>query len=468
MVHDYTYGDIEDRLPEYFLFIRCIMSNDLKQQTKQIIGSNKAAEHLTDNSKQFRLRTLILIRWIAVFGQLISLLTVYFILDFNFPIAFSLITVAVSVGINIAATIIKPAATRLNERDSALYLGFDIIQLAALIYFTGGLQNPFSILFLVPVTISATILPVRTTFSLSGIAIACISLLAFFHWPLPWENDFFTLPALYLIALWIALIVGVIVIASYTARVSIEARKMAEALTATKMALAREQRLSAIGALAAAAAHQLGTPLSTIAVAAKELSKEHQKEGSFLEDAKLIREEVARCREILRRLATLGVGEGEEPYGRITLTALIEIAAEPHLRSSNELKIVILPHSVGSEPLVPRRAEIIHGLGNILENSFQFSESEVKVEIYWDINQIIIEVTDDGVGFPPTLLGRLGEPYVAGFKNSSGLGLGIFIAKTLLERTGADIVFFNREQSGAGVKITWSLSFLKNLSVDGV
>ncbi|MBE03925.1 MAG: two-component sensor histidine kinase [Gammaproteobacteria bacterium] len=428
----------------------------------------KTSEDSSDNPTQVRLRTLTLIRWIAVLGQLFSLMIVFFILDFRFPIAYALIAVAVSVGINVFTTILKPAVTRLNERGAALYLGFDIIQLAALICFTGGLQNPFSILFLVPVTISATILPLRATAALSGLAVICISLLAFFHWPLPWENAFFTLPPLYLIALWVALVVGVFVIASYTARVSVEARRMVDALTATKMALAREQRLSAIGALAAAAAHQLGTPLSTIAVAAQELSKELPEENGLSEDARLIRDEVARCREILRRLATLGVGETDAPYGRITLSTLVEVAAESHRREGDKLNIVVKSIPKEAEPLVPRRAEIVHGLGNILENAFQFAKSEVNVEISWDSDQIIIVIKDDGPGFLPAVLSRLGEPYISGFQGNQGLGLGIFIAKTLLERTGAGLEFFNQHPNGGSVKVSWSTGFLKTLSAEGM
>lgn len=421
-----------------------------------------------DQPTLVRLRTLVFIRWIAVLGQLLSLLTVYYILDFIFPIELALSVVAVSAGVNFSATILKPASTRLRERGAAMYLGFDVIQLAVLIGLTGGLQNPFAILFLVPVTISASILPLRATTILSILVLTCVSLLAVYHWPLPWGNELLVFPSLYLIALWVALVVGTIVMAAYTARVSVEARNMANALTATQMALAREQRLSAIGALAAAAAHQLGTPLGTIAIAAQELARALPSDKAVSDDAKLIRDEVARCREILRRLSALGSNETEAPYGRILASALVEVAAEPHCRDGDNLTIKVSPTAEGPEPFVPRRAEIVHGLGNILENAFQFTKTNVNVEIEWNERQIILDIRDDGPGFPTAILSRLGEPYVSGRQQSGGLGLGLFIAKTLIERTGGEVIFANGSQIGSSVRVVWSTQLMKSMSTDSV
>ena len=416
-----------------------------------------------------RLRTLVLIRWIAVAGQLVSLLTVHFTLGFTLPIVPALAAVAVSAVINIAATLARPAATRLSERDAALYLGYDVLQLAVLVGLTGGLQNPFAILFLVPVTISATILPLRATAALSALVLICVSVLAVYHWPLPWgDNPVLLLPPLYLIGLWVAMVVATVVIAAYTARVSVEARNMADALTATQMALAREQRLSAIGALAAAAAHQLGTPLGTIAIAARELGRDLPEDSDISEDARLIREEVARCREILGRLSALASGEAEEPYGRILATALIEAAAEPHQRDGDNLTIRTAATVEGPEPLMPRRAEIVHGLGNILENAFQFAARGVVAEVGWTARELSIEIRDDGPGFPPAVLPRLGEPYVSGRQEPGGLGLGVFIAKTLLERTGATVTFANDVRQGGKVRVIWPRHLVDSLAADSI
>jgi two-component system, sensor histidine kinase RegB len=413
-----------------------------------------------------RLRTLILIRWIAVAGQLVSLLTVHFTMGFQLPIVPALGAVGVSAAINVAAMTLRPAATRLSERDAALYLGYDVLQLAVLVGLTGGIANPFAILFLVPVTISATILPLRATWALSALVLACVSVLAIYHWPLPWGNEPMLLPPLYLAGLWVAMMVSTVVIAVYTARVSAEARNMAGALTATQMALAREQRLSAIGALAAAAAHQLGTPLGTIAIAANELARELPEDGTIAEDALLIRDEVGRCREILGRLSALGSGEAEEPYGRIPATTLVEAAAEPHRRDSNLLVVEVGAGVSGPEPLMPRRAEIVHGLGNILENAFQLARDLVEVEVSWNTRTLSIEIRDDGPGFPPAVLPRLGEPYVSGRLEPGGLGLGVFIAKTLLERTGATLAFSNGNQHGARVRVVWPRGTVDALAAD--
>ncbi len=412
-----------------------------------------------------RLRTLILLRWLAVAGQLISILTVHYSLGFAVPLAPALGAVAVSVGINLLATVARPAATRLSDRDAAFSLGYDVVQLAVLLALTGGLQNPFSVLFLVPVTISATILSLRSTAALCGLVLVSASIVALFHWPLPWPGEGMTLPPLYLVALWVALVLGTITIASYTWRIAAEARRMANALTATQMALAREQRLSALGALAAAAAHELGTPLGTIAVVAKEMARDLLPGSAQAEDVALLASQTARCREILGRLAGLGEAEADTPYGRLPISGLAESAAAPHRRDGAVIEVTGR-HAGGDqapEPLVSRRAEIVHGLGNFIENAVQFCRQEVAVVVEWDRERISIEILDDGPGFAPGILQDLGEPYLSTRRQAGRMGLGVFIAKILLERTGAGISFSKRPTGGARVVVAWPRAVLESM-----
>jgi two-component system sensor histidine kinase RegB len=415
-----------------------------------------------------RLRTLILIRWVAVSGQLVSILVVHFWLGFPLALAPLLGAVALSAAINLVATVLRPADFRLSDAKAALFLAYDVIQLAFLIALTGGLENPFAILFLVPAGISATILGFRSTAALAALVIVCATIVAFVHLPLPWRGEAPALPQLYLLALWIAMVSGTLFITAYAWRVASEARRMANALSATQMALSHEQRLSALGALAAAAAHQLGTPLATIAVVSRELERDLPTDSPHLEDARLLVSEVARCREILGRLSALGEGEADLPYGRLPVSGLAETAAAPHRRNGITLEVVARPAegSEASEPSAPRRAEILHGLGNVIENAVQFCKERVEITVSWNEQVVTMEVMDDGPGVTPSVLVRLGEPYVSSRRKSGRMGLGVFIAKTLLERTGASMSFFNGRRHGARIVISWPRHVLEALGAD--
>ena len=413
---------------------------------------------------QVRLRTLVVIRWIAVAGQLVSILVVHYTLGFALPLAPALGAVGASVALNIAVSLAWPASTRLSGRDAALYLGYDVIQLAVLVALTGGLANPFSLLFLVPVTISATILSLRATAVLCFLVLVSISVVANYHWPLPWVDVPFALPPLYLLAMWLAMALGTVIIAAYTWRIAAEARRMADALAATRTALAQEHRVAALGALAAAAAHELGTPLGTIAVVVREMERALPAGSTLADDVALLTSQTARCREILGRLSRLGDETGEHPFGRLPLSALVEAAADPHRRDG--LPIEIETAQTGDEPMVSRRAETLHGLGNLIENAAQFASTRVTVSIDWDGAMARITVADDGPGFPPGILTALGEPYVSTRREQGRMGLGVFIAKTLLEQTGADVAFSNA-QAGARVRITWPRAALEHREEDG-
>ncbi|MGD9539013.1 MAG: ActS/PrrB/RegB family redox-sensitive histidine kinase [Alphaproteobacteria bacterium] len=416
-----------------------------------------------------RLRTLVFIRWIAIAGQLVTLLTVNFTLGFDLPLLPTLGAIALSALINVLSTALWPAQTRLSDTDAALYLAYDVIQLSVLLALTGGLQNPFALLFVVPVTVAATILSLRSTVALGALALVCISLVAVFHWPLPWGDVPLLLPPLYLTGLWAALVLGTIFIAAYTFRVAAEARRMTAAYNALQAALAREQRLSELGALAAAAAHELGTPLSTIAVVTKEIARDLPADSPYREDVALLTQQIGRCREILGRIAGLGQGALDSPYGRLPVSGLAEAAAAPHRPRDRAVTVVPQPldGAAAAEPEVARRAEIMHGLGNLVENAVEFCRDEVEVRVGWDDQRVVIEVLDDGPGFPPGLLAELGEPYVSTRRGAGRLGLGLFIAKTLLERTGGAVVFRNQAGGGARVTVEWPRAVLEAIPAEG-
>ncbi len=405
-----------------------------------------------------RLLTLVLIRWIAVSGQFLAILWVQFGLRFDLPLTLALAAVAASVLLNVAVTIRYSGATRLSNREAAYYLAYDIVQLGALLFFTGGLTNPFSLLILVPVTISATVLSLRSTLWLGVLSVICITTLAVFHMPLPWSGGAPTLPELYVAGIWAALVLGMIFITIYAWRVAEEARRMGDALAETQIVLAREQKMSALGGLAAAAAHELGTPLGTIALVAKEVKNQLPADSEMAEDMALIAEQTSRCRDILGQLSHSPEAEGRaEHFSHVSLSALVQEAVEPHRGGKIEIEIETLGE--GPAPLIPRRPEILHGLGNFIENAVDFSRATVIVRANWQSADLIVEIIDDGAGFKPDILGRLGEPYITSRKLSDdgggGLGLGVFIAKTLLERTGAQVEFHNQRGGGAKVSISW-------------
>lgn len=403
-----------------------------------------------------RLRTLVLLRWLAVGGQAGALFVVAVVLAFPLPIVAIAIPILASVLLNLVLHFAYPAAKRLSDREAGLYLAYDVLQLAALLYLTGGLQNPFSFLILVPVTISATILDLGLTIGLGAIALACISLLSVFHLPLPWRGEPFDLDPVYMVGIWASLTLGMGFIITYAWRVAAEARRLSSAVAATRDALAKEQQLSALGALAAAAAHELGTPLATIAIVARELADELG-DGPHGDDLSILMSQTRRCREILSQLSRRPEDMRDTTFSVLSLSTLVEAAAAPHLRREKGFEIDVA--GTGPEPMVQRAPEIIHGLGNLVENAMRFAREQVTIVVDWDIDEVVVAVSDDGPGFPAEVLESLGEPYVT-TRKGEGLGLGVFIAKTLIEHSGGRIGFFNRVDRGAEVAIRWPRGIL--------
>ena len=431
---------------------------------------------------RIRSRTLLLLRWIAVVGQLAAVMTVYVGLGWDLPILWCVAAIVVAAGLNTYISLAHPATKRLSENEVTAFLSFDLVQLAVLLYLTGGLHNPFSVLFLAPVVISATSLSLRNTMILIAIAGACTIVLAYVHLPLPWQPGvtFEPLP-LYTLANMVALLLGLLFTSIYAWRVAVEARSMSDALAATQAILEREHRLAALGALAAAAAHELGTPLATIALVSKELKRDLGEDPAVGEDIALLGSEVERCREILSKLGQAP----EDEYGPINMVPLdsfLEELADQHLSMGIEIKLD-LPSQAHSMPvpLAYRSPELIHGLGNIFENAIDFANRRVTLQLGWTDKTVELRIMDDGPGFATEVIDRLGDPYVTTRRRQTvassveepadafqghglhdeGLGLGFFIAKTLLERTGASLAFANLRSGGAEVRLDWDRELLE-------
>lgn len=411
------------------------------------------------SSGRLRRSTLITLRWAAIIGQSLALLFVFFGLKYPFPVGPCAFVIALSILLNLAVAMSIPLDRRVTDGEAIAQLGFDAVQLGVLLWLTGGMTNPFSLLLLAPVVTSATTLS-RTVLVTLSIWVGAISfLLLFSSQPLPWSPvNGFVLPLTFRIGSWFALLVGTTFTSLYAWRAAKESRRMSEALAATESALAHEQKLSALGGMAAAAAHELGTPLATIRLTAKEMSREVQPGSPLADDVQLLLSQTERCRDILKQLSQRG-DEGDLMHDNITLDALLDEAADPYFELGPQIDINIVGADIG--PLIRRRPELIYGLRNFIENAAGFAREKVVLMGDWDDKTITVAIDDDGPGFNPALMDRLGEPYVSGRPEKSkagGMGLGVFIAKTLLERTGAQIEFSNRRDGGARVQVTWPFS----------
>ncbi len=417
------------------------------------------------------LNALINLRWLAVAGQTIALAIVEWGLDFSLPAVPAFAIVGVTAAVNIALRLGYAATYRLSDKEAGALLAFDIVQLAMLLYLTGGLVNPFSVLFLAPVLISAMALKPRTTLLLGGLVVIVSTMLALHSLPLPWRGEPIVLPSAYIAGIWFSIVISVAFLGAYAWRVADETRKLSDALAATELVLAREQQISAIDGLAAAAAHELGTPLATIALVVRELERAMPENTPHGADIKLLRQQTERCRTILRTLTSLE--SGLAPFDKIPLAHLIEEVVSP-LRDFDIEFEIRFPDDRSKEPVVARNPAILYGLESIVENAADFAKEKVLIDALWNESEVSIAVFDDGPGFPPEILGRIGEPYLRArgqspFRRSKddeqgGLGLGFFIAKTLLERGGGTLRVENRAapETGAIVRINWRRDALES------
>ncbi len=411
-------------------------------------------------SHRLRLNTLIRLRWLAIIGQSATVLVVAYGLDFPLSVSLCFALIACSAWLNLVLAFRYPAAHRLTPLAAMGILVFDALQLAGLLYMTGGLTNPFSLLMSVPVVISATSLPIRLTAFLGALVMVLATLLAFFHLPLPWYDGVqLLMPLVYVAGMWMAVFSSIAFTAIYAFRVAQEARLLANALAATELVLQREQHLSALDGLAAAAAHELGTPLATITLVAREMEKALGDDPKYRDDITLLRSQSERCREILKRLTSLS-STGEAHMARLPLTSLVEEVTAPHRDFGISIRLEA-GESVGPEPVGRRNPGVLYGLGNLVENAVDFARETVTVRWSWTDERVTFTVIDDGPGFPPEILDRIGEPYMStrsgSEKGGGGLGLGLFIAKTLLERSGATLEFRNSGGIGEGAvaHVSW-------------
>ena len=438
-----------------------------------MIESNQDLFPESKRGEWIRLRTMIFIRWVAVTGQLAAIIIAFQYFELALDLSLCFFAVGLSALANIVASLFFPESKRLSELENVFMILFDLFQLAFLLFLTGGLNNPFSFLLVAPVVVSAAALKKKSTIIIGSAAVLIVTLLSYFFVPLETlSGKTLTIPDIFLFGNWVAISTGIVFLAFYSNRVTSELNTMSDALFATQAVLSREQKLTDLGGVVAAAAHELGTPLATIKLTSSELIEELKNFPELHDDAMLIRDQADRCGNILNSMG--GAGKDDLQMHQTLLAEIIREAAEPHSQRGVTIETKISDGHKGGidEPYIIRRPEIIHGLRNMIQNAVDFATSKVWVESSWTKESITITISDDGYGYPPNLLGRLGDPFLGakiGKENRQGyegMGLGLFIAKTLLERTGAKISFSNgdrnqtsahskREASGAIVEIYW-------------
>jgi len=424
-----------------------------------------------------RLETLTRVRWLAASGQVAALGVAAFGFGLQFPLTLCLAVVGVSATTNVLSSYVYPRSKRLSDMETLLTLAFDTAQLSLLLFLTGGLNNPFALMLIAPVTISATALQLRSTLILGLLTIVLATLLVFSFEPLRLQDGTaLGLPEMFRFGFWLALVIGITFIGLYSRSIAAEKHALTEALLAMRLALAREQKLTDLGGMIAAAAHELGTPLATIKLASAELIDALGDTPELAEDAHLIREQAERCRAILRSMGQ--AGKDDMHLRHAPLETIVFDAAAPHTERGIRFRFDALPADYPDHmPQILRRPEIIHGLRNLIQNAVDFADNAVWVEADWTDTRIKLRIVDDGPGFPPNLLDRIGEPYLKGRRTNrrpayDGMGLGLFIAKTLLERTGARVRFgncagkrlpqgFDGKRCGAIVQVTWPRSAIE-------
>ncbi|TRW15347.1 ActS/PrrB/RegB family redox-sensitive histidine kinase [Glacieibacterium frigidum] len=404
-----------------------------------------------------RVRTLVTLRWIAIGGQFATLIFVGLYL--RFPLQWPSLIAAISAAavLNLGLATLYPRNARLQGNAVLLHLAFDLVQAGVLLFLTGGIGNPFAILLVVPVTISATLLPARAMAALLVLAAAILGIL--WHWalPLPWRANPPVLPDLYMFGAGVAVLIAMTFLGSYVWLVSAESRGRARALVATEAALDREGKMSALGALAAAAAHELGGPLGTITLIARDLVKALGDDPVHGKDVRLLDAEATRSRGILVGIARRA--EAEEPLPRLPLDAVLhEVVAT---QGPARVRVTVRTH--GDLPVVRRTPELLHGLANLVDNAVRHAGSAVELHASADASRVLVTVGDDGPGFDAGILPHLGEPYLGPSRSTSGgTGLGVFIATTLIERTGGRLEFSNRDTGGACVEVRWPRTHIES------
>ena len=421
-----------------------------------------------------RLRTLVTLRWLAVAGQTLAVLFVQFGLGFDLPLGYCLTVIAASAWLNVFLAFAMREQVLLRSWEASMQLAFDTVQLALLLGLTGGLSNPFLLFLIAPVTVAATSLRPRYSVLIALLATGCAAVMPALAFDLPWrEGELFNLPPLFEWGHFAALTIGIIFFATSSVRLSEDESRLVRALDAASVVMAREQRLSAIGAMAAMTAHELGTPLGTIHLVAKELASEFPDDDPRAEDVRLMAEQADRCREILGKLSRSREAE-DIVHANMPLSSLVEEAAAPFKGLGVELRVTYSPGEFGEPrvPMIRRSPEVLHALGAFIENAVSFADSQVRAVASWTDKQFMVTISDDGPGFASEVMPKLGEPYVSqrdeAHLGGGDMGLGFFIAKTLIERTGGRIATRNRTppRHGAIVQAVWPRRALESLESD--
>ena len=401
-------------------------------------------------------KTVIILRWIALIGQLITIYLVHFLFNFQLPLIYCSLTIFFGGLTNIFIQF-NFKNNQLNNIESTILLFYDVLQLSVLLYLTGGVTNPFIVFLIVPAIVSSTLLNLSSTIFLSIITGISLILLTFNYYPLPHPGDLhFHVPNYYIYSIPSALMIALIFLNYFGFRFGYEARRRGNALNKLESVLSKEQELDSIGHQAAAAAHSLGTPLSTITVIAKELRKEIKENSKFSEDVDTLIIEVKKCGDILKKLSRREIVSDEYVKNVTMYNLLYEITES--FKEISKKDIILNKNNLAESIPTKRSAEITYGLRNFIGNAVKYSKSKVNVELKTYNDEIKIEISDDGPGFPADILNIIGEPYISTkskkLKLKAGLGLGTFIGKTLLERKKATIEFINLK-SGAQVEISW-------------
>lgn len=416
---------------------------------------------------RLRVRTLVALRWLAVAGQSFTVLFVGLVLQLPVPYALCFTLIALLAWVNLLVSLSSTGQRIAEDWEATLQIAFDIIQLSAMLYLTGGVINPFSLLIIAPVVLAAATLPLRNVLGIGLLAGACTIIIAIWALPLPGPGETpFMPPLLNRVGAVIARLLGIGFTAAYAWQAAAEAARMELALDTTNAVLAREQRLSALGGLAAAAAHELGTPLATISVVAKEMARSAPP-GDVKDDAELLVAQAERCREILRRLTETPEAT-DVVHERMSLLQFVQEVIEAHSHKDVRVEALVSGPPGERAPEIWRMPEVLHAMTSFVENAMDFARSEVLVTARFDARFVSVEIRDDGPGFAPEVLAKLGEPYVTSRPAAEGsrsghvgMGLGFFIAKTLLERTGATVDFRNGRRGGAIVSARWHRAALE-------
>ncbi len=409
--------------------------------------------------------TLTILRYIAIFGQFLAVNIVYFYLSLPFPIEYSYTIIFIGLLTNLYLQFgIK--INQLKDLYAAIFLSFDLIQLSILLYMTGGIFNPFCLLLIIPAIVSSTFLSMGTTIILVIITSILLLLISFFHLPLPGEDmNLLHFPNFYKIGIIVSVFIGLIFLSYFGIRFAGETKKRSEALNKLQEVISKEYELESLGGQAAAAAHSLGTPLATISVVAKELKKEIGNETELSKDVDLLISQTKRCSEILKQISKKQIEE-DIFLSSIKFEDLIEEIITSFKETSSK-QIDLLIDKDNNKIEIQRTPEIIYGLRNFIGNAVKFSKSRVQIELASDQKIIEIKINDDGPGIPEDIINKIGEPYIKSkskeLSSNSGLGLGTFLGKTLLERQNAKLLFRRKSNlGGALVIISWDPKSFSN------